>query len=181
MGFACRFEPQAGKVQNSDQTKKSCMKKITNTLALLAITAWVGSIWGVGYLAVPVLFQTLPDKMMAGMLAGKMFTLVAYVGMVSACYLLIRQLAISGTAALRLTVFRVASLMLLLTLVIQFGLQPAMADLKAQAFPEDIKHSAYAARFDTLHHVASFLYVIQSLLGILLVLQAKRVTLDSAD
>ncbi|MGC2457472.1 MAG: DUF4149 domain-containing protein [Gallionellaceae bacterium] len=156
---------------------KSCMKKITNILAVVAITAWVGGMWGIGYLAVPVLFRTLPDKMLAGLLAGKMFTLVAYVGMVSACYLLLQQLATCGSAALRLTAFRVAGVMLLLTLVGQFGLQPIMADLKAQAFPEDVMHSVYAGRFETLHHVASALYVVQSLLGIVLVLKAK---IDSA-
>jgi hypothetical protein len=149
------------------------MKKITNNLAILAITAWVGGMWGVGFLAVPVLFQTLPDKMLAGLLAGKMFTLVAYVGMISACYLLLHQLTTKHRAALRLTVFRAAGVMLLLTLVSQFGIQPIMADLKAQAFPEDVMHSVYAGRFDTLHHVASALYVIQSLLGIVLVLKAK--------
>jgi uncharacterized membrane protein SirB2 len=150
------------------------MNKITNILALLAVTAWVGGIWGIGYLAVPVLFQTLPDKMQAGLLAGKMFTLVAYVGIGSGCYLLLYQLSTSGVAALRLMFFWVAAVMLLLTLVVQFGIQPRMAELKAQAFPEDILKSAYAARFDTLHHLASSLYVIQSLLGVVLVLKTRR-------
>ncbi len=152
------------------------MRKFTNILALLAVTAWVGGMWGVGYLAVPVLFQTLPDKMQAGMLAGKMFTLIAYVGIASACYLLLYQLSISGRSALRLASFRVAAVMLLLTLVSQFTIQPRMEDLKAQAFPEDIMHSAYAGRFDTLHHVASVLYVIQSLLGMVLIVKVKRDT-----
>jgi hypothetical protein len=154
------------------------MKKIADILAVIAITAWVGGMWGIGFLAVPVLFQTLPDKMLAGLLAGKMFTLVAYVGMISACYLLIHQLATSGSSAFRLTLFRVATIMLLLTLFSQFGIQPAMEELKAQAMPGDIMHSAYAGRFDTLHHVASTIYVIQSLLGIVLALKAKAIASD---
>jgi len=150
------------------------MRKIANIIALLAVTAWVGAIWGVGYLAVPVLFKTLPDKMLAGMLAGRMFTLVACVGIVSASYMLFYQLATTGKAALRLATFRIVSVMLLFTLASQFGIQPVMADLKAQAYPGDIMQSAYAARFDTLHHVASFLYVIQSLLGVVLIVKMKR-------
>lgn len=149
------------------------MKKISRNIAMLAVTAWVGAMWSVGFLAVPVLFQTLPDKMLAGLLAGKMFTLVAYVGMISACYLMMHQLAVSGRVALRLAVFRVAGVMLFLTLVSQFGIQPIMTGLKAQAFPADVLQSVYAGRFETLHHAASTLYVIESLLGFVLVLKAK--------
>ncbi len=155
------------------------MKKIADNLAILAITAWVGAMWGVGFLAVPVLFQTLLDKMLAGLLAGKMFTLVAYVGMISACYLLLHQLAVSGRSALRLTIFRVAGVMLLLTLISQFGIQPIMTELKAQALPADVLHSVYAGRFETLHHVASTLYLIESLLGIVLILKQKVISLDA--
>src|SRR5271169_1914646 len=143
-------------------------------IALLAITLWVGSLWSVGILAVPVLFHTLPDKMMAGLLAGKMFTLVAYVGMVSACYLLIYLAGESGKQAFRQTIFRVAATMLLLALVGEFGFQPEMAELKAQALPADVMHSAFADRFQMLHRIASSIYLAQSLLGIVLVIKARR-------
>ncbi len=150
------------------------MRNIANITGILAVTAWVGGMWGVGFLAVPVLFQTLPDKMQAGMLAGRMFTLIAYVGVLSACYFMLCQLIMNGMTALRLTTFRIVSVMLLFTLVSQFWIQPIMTDLKAKAFPVDIMQSAYAEKFDTLHHVASFLYVIQSLLGMVLVVKMKR-------
>lgn len=150
------------------------MKKFADGMALLAITAWVGSLWGIGYVAVPVLFQTLPDRMLAGLLAGKMFALVAYIGIASACYLLAYHLNASGRAALRQTVFRVVVIMLLLALAGQFGIQPVMTDLKAQAFPSDVMHSVYADRFRMLHGVSSILYLLQSLLGLVLVLKVRR-------
>jgi hypothetical protein len=149
------------------------MKKITDGIALLAVTAWVGGLWGIGYVAVPVLFQTLPDRMLAGMLAGKMFTLIAYIGIVSTCFLLAYYLNLSGRAAFKQTVFRVVVIMLLLTLIGQFGIQPTMADLKAQVQPNDVMHSVFADRFRMLHGISSILYLVQSLLGAVLVLKTK--------
>jgi hypothetical protein len=150
------------------------MNKFADGLALLAVAAWVGGLWAIGYVAVPVLFQTLPDRMLAGMLAGKMFTVIAYIGMASACYLLIYQLNGSGRAAFKQTVFRVAAVMLLLVIVGQFGIQPVMADLKVQALPADVMHSALADRFKMLHGVSSLLYLAQSVLGAVLVLKVGR-------
>lgn len=149
------------------------MKKLADGVALLAVTAWVGGLWVIGYVAVPVLFQTLPDKMLAGMLAGKMFTLIAWIGIASGCYLLLYQLSTSGKAAVGQAAFRATFVMLLLAMVIQFGIQPVMSDLKAHVFPADIMHSAFADRFRMLHGVSSILYLAQTLLGALLVLKVR--------
>lgn len=150
------------------------MKNLGNNLAWLAATAWVGSQWAVGYLAVPVLFQTLPDKMLAGMLAGKMFSLVSWIGIAGGIYLLAYRFRESGKAALRQVPLWLLALMLLLTLVGEFGFQPAMASLKAQVYPADIMHSAYAGKFKMLHGIASSLYLVQSLLGAALILKMAR-------
>ena len=149
------------------------MKKIADGIAMLAVTAWVGGLWGIGYVAVPVLFQTLPDRMLAGMLAGKMFTLIAYIGIASACYLSAYYLKVSGRVAFKQTVFRVVVIMLLLAIVGQFGIQPIMADIKAQVLPGDVMHSAFAERFRMLHGISSILYLVQSLLGAVLILKSK--------
>ncbi len=158
----------------SDPQAVSAAGKWAQGFALLAIAFWVGSLWSVGFLAVPVLFQNLPDKMLAGMLAGKMFTLVAYVGMGSACYLLARQMAMSGKQIFRQPLFLIVFFMLLLTLSGEFILQPEMALLKAQALPADVMHSPFSGRFDLLHRIATGLYLTECMLGIALVLHAKR-------
>ncbi len=150
------------------------MKKFADALALLAITAWVGGLWGVGYMAVPVLFQALPGNPLAGLLAGKMLAVVAYIGFASACYLLAYHLIASGSAALRLTVFWIIVAMLLLAMIGHFGIHPILVDLKAQALPADVMHSAFKDRFRALHGVSSILYLVQCLLGAVLVLKAKR-------
>ena len=149
------------------------MKKFADGLALLALNAWVGVLWGIGYVAVQVLFQALPDKTLAGMLAGKMLTQVVYIGMASACYLLVYYLSTFGRAAFKQAVFWMVVVMLLLTMV-QFGIQPIMADLKAQALPAEVMKSAFAGSFRAWHGIASILYLLQSLLGAVLVLKTKE-------
>ena len=150
------------------------MKNWPHALAQLLTTLWVGGLWSIGFLAAPILFATLPDKMLAGMLAGNMFTLIAYTGMICACYLLLYYGQSLKKQALQQTAFRIIVLMLLLTLIGQFGIQPQMAELKAQALPADVMHSAFAERFQMLHHIATLLYSTQSLLGIVLVLKTRR-------
>jgi hypothetical protein len=64
-------------------------------------------------------------------------------------------------------------LMLLLTLAGHLGIQPLLAQIKAQAMPADVMQSVFADRFRTWHGVASIAYLLESLLGIVLVLRAK--------
>jgi len=126
-------------------------------------------------MAVPVLFSSLGDKQLAGLLAGKMFSLVAYVGMVSGMYLLIHRYVAHGKAAFRQPLFWILAVMLMITLTIQCGIQPVMTDLKAQASPIDVMLSAFADRFKMLHGISSILYLIESLLGLYFVIKSRKV------
>lgn len=149
------------------------MNHWSDKVAVIVITAWVGALWSIGYLAAPALFHTLADKQLAGMLAGKLFTLVAYVGIVSAFYLMMQRLTRQGVAGLKQGVFWLIFCMLALTLAGHFGIQPIIAELKAQAMPADVMHSVFADRFATWHGVASIAYLIESLLGLVLVLKSR--------
>lgn len=147
---------------------------IARGTAALLTTLWIGSMWAIGYVAVPVLFVTLPDKMLAGMLAGKMFSLTAYIGIGSACYLLIYLMYRSGPRhAVRQSAFWIVTVMLLLVLVGEFVFQPQMAGLKAHALPADVMHSVYAGRFRILHGMAEIVYLLQSVLGGVFIIKAK--------
>jgi hypothetical protein len=150
------------------------MDKFSDALALILITAWVGGLWAIGYLAAPALFYTLADnKQLAGILAGKMFTWIAYIGIGAGFYLLIHRLGQYGSQALKQGFFWAALAMLLLTLAGHFGIQPLLAQLKAQAMPADVMHSIFADRFRTWHGVASIAYLFESLLGLVLVFKAR--------
>jgi len=151
------------------------MKNLSLHLATLLATAWVGAVWAVGYLAVPVLFFGQPDRQLAGMLAGQMFTLVNYLGMACGIYLLAWQFGSSGRASFRHALFSIVVAMLLIAAVLQFGFEPVMNGLKAQALPLDVMHSAYASRFGMLHGISSIIYLGQSLLGVFLVVKTRQV------
>ena len=150
------------------------MKNLSSALASLLITAWVGSLWAVGYLAVPVLFYAQPDRQLAGILAGQMFTLVGYLGMVCGLYLLVQRISMSGRASFRQALFWIVAVMLLITMVLQFGIQPVMNGLKLRALPLDVMQSTFADRFKMLHGVSSIFYLIQSLLGMFLVIRIAK-------
>ncbi len=142
-------------------------------LNLIVITLWVGALWTTG-LSAYVLFDSLQDKQLAGSLAGKLFTVVSYIGIVSGFYLLIQRLLDYGTGALKQSFFWAVFGMLLLVLAGHFGIQPILAQLKADAMPADVMHSIFAERFGKWHGVASVAYLVECLLGFVLVLNARQ-------
>jgi len=145
---------------------------MTQRLTLIIVTLWVGALWATG-LSAYMIFDTLQDRQLAGSLAGRLFTMVSYIGMASALYLLIQRLLASGTSALKQSYFWAAFVMLLLVLAGHFGIQPLLAQLKSDALPNDVMHSVFASRFNTWHGVASVAYLAECLLGFVLVLKVR--------
>ncbi|MDP9109581.1 MAG: DUF4149 domain-containing protein, partial [Pseudomonadota bacterium] len=47
--------------------------RVARTLQDLLVVLWTGSLWTIGYLVAPTLFLTLPDSMLAGTIAARMF------------------------------------------------------------------------------------------------------------
>lgn len=135
------------------------------------LTLWVGCLWAIGYLAVPVLFAKLDDRMLAGMLAGEMFTIVSYLGLFCGTALLLGLLFRLGTSAVRDWRLWLLLAMLLLVVAGEFILQPQMAELKLAGLPEG---SMEASRFARLHGVSSILYLLNSLFGLVLISQPSR-------
>lgn len=145
------------------------MKRFWDGLAGALLVLWVGGLWAIGYVAAPVLFASLDDRQLAGMLAGKMFTIGAWIGIGAATYLLLYRLVREGGAAFKTLFFWVVLAMLALTLAGHFGVQPILQGLKDQAMPRAVMESVFADRFARWHGVSSILYLIQSALGLLLV------------
>jgi hypothetical protein len=137
----------------------------------ILLTLWIGSLWAIGYIAAPSLFHVLDDRQLAGAAAGFLFHVVSYLGLVCGALLLIGAIYRHGQRWLRS--WRVWTLIIMLVLVAlgEFVLQPAMAGLKAQGFVED---SAAASQFGRLHGMASGLYMVNSLLGLALVIGGLR-------
>ncbi|MCX7179706.1 MAG: DUF4149 domain-containing protein [Proteobacteria bacterium] len=150
------------------------MRRFADALYSIVITWWVGALFAIGYLAAPTLFAELTDRALAGSLAGEMFRWVAWLGIGCAAYLLIFLMALRGFAALKSAVFWLVLVMLGLTVAGYFGVQPILAQLKADALPRQVMESALRDRFTTWHGVSSGLYLLESLLGLLLVLWQGR-------
>jgi hypothetical protein len=148
------------------------MKNFSDYLATITATAWVGGLWAIGYLAAPILFHAQPDRHLAGMLAGQMFTVIAYVGMICGGYLLIHRMSITGKAVCRQ--FWLITAMLVITLLLQFGIQPLMAEMKLHVLPLDIMHSPLADRFKLWHGISSILYLLESVLGAFLLVNRSK-------
>lgn len=150
------------------------MKNLASHLFATAIVLWVGSLWAIGLIAAPTLFSVLKDNtQLAGMLAGKMFTLTAYIGMACAFYVLIYRLAVEGTGAFKQWFFWIALAMLALILIGHFGVQPIIQSLKVEGGAAEVMQSVVANRFARWHGIASILYVIQSFLGLILIIKQR--------
>lgn len=150
------------------------MRRIAESLYLATLTLWVGGLWAIGYIAAPVLFASLADRQLAGGVAGKLFALMGWVGFVVAVYLLLFLVVRWGGQVFKRGVFWLIILMVLLTAASQFGIQPLMAQLKADALPRDVMESVMRDRFVAWHGVSSILYLVQSVLGLWLTIWSGR-------
>jgi hypothetical protein len=131
----------------------------------ILLTLWVGSLWAIGYIAVPALFASLEDRALAGTLAGVMFEIVAYIGMVCAVLLLLSNQVRNPGRRLN---WRAVVLLVMFLLVVagQFVVAPMIAEIREAG-------TSASSAFAWWHGVASFAYLITSLLGFALVVSAE--------
>jgi len=128
----------------------------------ILLTIWVGGMWAIGYIVAPVLFQML-DKPVAGNVAGQLFTIMSYVGIFSALALILNIVVQRGFHFRHWQLMTILA-MLVLVIIGQFVIQPLMAELKATGLTE-----LNRAEFGRLHGMASVLFLINSLAGLVLV------------
>ena len=128
-------------------------------LERILLTLWVGSLWVVGFIVAPVLFTELNDRAVAGSVAGVLFTLTSYIGLASGSVLLLLNAVVRKRINWRALVLLG---MLSLILVGQFVITPMVVDLRLQGLTD-------TPRFGQLHGVASVLFLLTSVLGLVLV------------
>jgi hypothetical protein len=134
--------------------------------ALLAL--WVGGLWAVGLLAAPALFQMLDSRSLAGDVAGHLFSRIHLFGLVAAAVLVFLALARDGARWLRGWRAWILLAMIAVTAAFELALSPAIAELRADAATR-IAGSAAHARFRVLHGTASAAYLLNCLLGLVMV------------
>ncbi len=142
-------------------------------LRTVLVTLWAGSLWTVGYLVAPTLFATLPDRTLAGTIAGSLFRVEAWLSLACGLTLLLWFYLDRVFAKRRACMLLVAAMLVSLA-VGYFGLQPFMAALKESAVANGgVMDEAARARFGMLHGGASLIYLVQSLLAIALVIKHR--------
>lgn len=137
----------------------------------LIAALWVGSLWTIGYLVAPTLFATLEDRALAGTIAGRLFRVEAWWSLACATVLLL--LFLKDKSKLEARELKICMMlilvMMLCTIVGYFGLQPFMAALRESG----LNTAEAKSRFGMLHGISSAIYLVQSGLGIALLLKIR--------
>jgi 4-amino-4-deoxy-L-arabinose transferase-like glycosyltransferase len=136
----------------------------------LLLTLWVGALWAIGYLAVPLAFVTF-DQTTAGNYAGVLFQAVNMLGQLSGAVLILTKLYQHRGKVMQYWRFWLLLAMVLITLLFSFYLHPEMADIKQQGWQTNAE---LKARFDLLHSLSESAYLMLSLLGLILVLSSDK-------
>jgi len=131
------------------------------------LTFWVGGLWTAGFVVAPLLFAELDDRALAGTLAGAIFRVMSYAGLAcGACLLVINWLLRGERRFIAWQTFVIAA-MLVLTVFGEFVLAPWIAELRAAGLTE-------SARFAEAHGLASGVYLVNCVLGLVLVSTGRR-------
>jgi hypothetical protein len=140
---------------------------------LLLAALWAGSVWAVSYLAAPSAFAVL-DSTQAGNVVGVMLTRSAWLAIALAVLLgLLIARAADLDARRKRWLFGLVAGMLACSLIVYLGLQPMMAAIREAAGPAGVRASPQWGTFAALHGVSQVLYLLESILGALLVVKAR--------
>jgi uncharacterized membrane protein len=139
-------------------------------IRLLIAVLWVGSLWTIGYIVAPTLFATLEDRSLAGTIAGRLFRIEAWISLTCAATLVLLILRDKAAQLNVKACLVLVSAMLACTLIGHFGLQPFMAALRESG---GVTSDAVRAKFGMLHGISSAIYLIQSVLGAVLLIRMR--------
>lgn len=125
--------------------------------------------WVSGFLVAPILFANL-DRQLAGNVAGQVFQVTSYTGII--CLLLLLSLKFIYSRSFFVKDWQVWVLLaaLLITLFGEFYLAEAMREIKL-SHPLLLKSDPAYVQFSRLHGISSTLFLVNSLLGLVLLLR----------
>ena len=147
---------------------------------LLSLVVWIGGIIFFAFVVAPSLFMIVPSQHVAGLVVGRSLTSLHWIGMVAALVFLISgMMASRGMGKLVLV-----GIMLVLTLILQFGIVRRMEQLRASVPNADVSvlttNDPTRAQFDRLHSYSTKLEGSVLLLGLVTIfLVARESTLTS--
>jgi uncharacterized membrane protein len=122
-------------------------------LMLLALIVWIGGIIFFAFVLAPILFGVLPTTKMAGDVVNATLTKLHWMGLFSGSVFLICSMLYNWQKYVQLRPFALSHvfivLMLVFTVVSQFGITPRMRELRSSSTMMD--SSDGRAEFDHLH------------------------------
>jgi hypothetical protein len=119
----------------------------------VVLVLWAGSLWSVGLWVTPILFSAQSDRHLAGILAGRVFSIETYVGVTVAVFALLLP---------DRTKFVWGYLAAVLLAVNEWGLRPFMGAARAHG-------SAVGLTFGAWHGVSAVIYVLACLAVLVLI------------
>ena len=138
---------------------------------------WTGGFIAIGFLVVPILFMTLGDRQIAGVVAANLFKLTAYISIGVCGFLMVmaNHLVKLGSRPYR-SVRWILLMMLMCAVAAAFIIIPWMNALRDQALQLGIsvRDTSNANLFGMLHAISSVVFVTQSVLGIALTWQSTK-------
>jgi len=145
----------------------------------VALTLWIGGLWVTGLVFAPALFSAF-GRSVAGATAGQLFSSMSRIGLASGMVLLGLTIWQSRSGVWRDWRAGVIVLMLILMGAGEFVLAARMRELKflAVQHPEAV---VTGAEFGRLHGLASIVYGVEWLLGLLLVVRQPRCPIQAGN
>ena len=138
---------------------------------------WVGSLLTVGYLVAPAIFSTMTDRQAAGMVAGTIFRVEAYLSLIVCIGLMVlaNLLVARGLNQFRLIRWLLLA-MLICSIAAAFIFIPWMNSLRDNALAQGmpVMLSPSATLFGRLHGASSMLFMLQSIVAIFLVWRLSK-------
>lgn len=142
-------------------------------IAALLLSVWLGVQLGFGYVVAPILFANL-DKMVAGQLAGQLFHVSNYMGLLAWLVVLVvlkrRSAWEFGSGDKRVCVL--VCVLLALFAISEFAITPTIAALKVGE--TTLLANWLSGSFKVWHGVSSVFHLLQSLLGLGLMVKLVR-------
>ncbi len=126
-----------------------------------------------GYVVVPILFANL-ERQVAGEVAGRLFQVTSYIGISCLLILLLLKIILPGRKVMRSWQVWALLAALLITIFGEFYLAEAMRNLKILQ-PALEQGSEVYVKFARLHGFSSALFLVNSLLGLILVLTYQAI------
>ena len=137
----------------------------------LLLTLWVGCLWAIGYLAVPMAFINLNNVPLAADYAGQLFFAVNVLGIGCSVVLIITKLIQYKLKVMQSWRFFVLMLMFILSVIFIAYLLPETNQIRQLSWQTD---PSLTEQFNWLHSLSENAYLVLSLLGLALILSTDN-------